>query len=484
VAAEPEPGLTAVSGQPQEPAQPDDHRWSGRPGAVAKTLVLSSKAAARVRPTGWMLYDALAAVGALIVGYGLTPRAQGLFPSTLGLVAFAFFVIAAGNISGLYDKQIVLSRIKLVLSLFTTAVLAIVGLALFTNLVEFERIGRWILLISAAVFFVTAAMPRLVAQYAAHLYKVRVLLVGNRDSLSPVARRLTDNEGYHVLVGYCSDEETGREEALGSIQDIPHLCRDLQIDEIIIADGYLDRADVLDRCLEAMPAGCRVMDEASFFEEVFEEVPVSHIREGWFFAAKLGGADPFYVGLKRLLDILAAAVCMVVLAPVFVILWALVRLTSPGPALYVQIRTGRFGKSFKMYKLRSMYVDAEANGARWAEANDPRITPVGRFLRKIRLDEIPQFWNVLKGDMSFVGPRPERPEMVAEIEKSVPYYAFRHLVRPGLTGLAQVRYQYGSSVQDARKKLQHDLYYIKNWSLLLDVQIFLRTISAVMKGSR
>jgi len=129
-------------------------------------------------------------------------------------------------------------------------------------------------------------------------------------------------------------------------------------------------------------------------------------------------------------------------------------------------------------------MDAESNGAQWAKRGDNRITPVGYFLRMLRLDEIPQFWNILKGDMSFVGPRPERPELVSEIEKEVPFFSFRHWAKPGLTGLAQIRYRYGASIDDAKEKLQHDLYYIKNWSLLLDFQIILRTLSAIMKGSR
>ena len=160
------------------------------------------------------------------------------------------------------------------------------------------------------------------------------------------------------------------------------------------------------------------------------------------------------------------------------------RLESKGPSLYSQDRVGRFQQHFRIYKLRSMVQNAETNGAQWAAAADARVTRVGRFLRFTRLDEIPQFWNVLRGDMSLVGPRPERPEFVELLSAQIPFYSHRHVVKPGLTGWAQINYPYGASIEDANNKLKYDLYYMKRASLLLDLQIGLRTLGAMMRGSR
>jgi lipopolysaccharide/colanic/teichoic acid biosynthesis glycosyltransferase len=193
--------------------------------------------------------------------------------------------------------------------------------------------------------------------------------------------------------------------------------------------------------------------------------------------------------VKRLFDIVVSAVGLVLSVPVLLLSIALVKLTSRGPAFFRQVRSGRFGKPFAMIKLRSMCVDAEKNGAQWAQggvngSRDPRVTVVGGIMRRFRIDEIPQLWNVLKGEMSFVGPRPERPEMIANLAKDVPYYEERMMVQPGITGWAQVNYPYGASVLDARRKLEYDLYYLKNMGLFLDVFILLDTVRTVLFGGK
>ena len=185
------------------------------------------------------------------------------------------------------------------------------------------------------------------------------------------------------------------------------------------------------------------------------------------------------VAVRR--DLVVASVMFVVLLPVMAIVALAVRLSSPGPALYHQKRVGLNGEIFLVHKFRSMRTDAEAKtGAVWAKANDTRVTKVGRFLRRTRLDEIPQLWNVLRGDMSLVGPRPERPEFVAELTEKIPFYGFRHVVRPGLTGWAQVKYTYGASVEDALEKLQYDLFYIKHLGISFDIFVMLSTLKIVV----
>ncbi len=256
-----------------------------------------------------------------------------------------------------------------------------------------------------------------------------------------------------------------------------------RVDEIV----FDERADDIDdeRLLRCLDAGVKVSSFTDFVEEAYNFVPVEQIDARWLFAARLDLTHPYYAGIKRFTDVVVSMIGLVLSAPLMLVAAIAIKLTSRGgPVLYSQERVGRFGRPFRIYKLRTMVTDAEQHGAQWASTNDSRITPVGGFLRKTRLDEVPQFWNVLKGEMSLIGPRPERPEFVELLENSIPFYVQRHLVNPGLTGWAQINYPYGASIEDARNKLMYDLYYIKNASVVLDVQIFLRTIGALMKGSR
>ena len=190
----------------------------------------------------------------------------------------------------------------------------------------------------------------------------------------------------------------------------------------------------------------------------------------------------YRTGLKRIVDTVVAVVGLVILMPLFALLGVLIKLDSPGPVLYRQIRVGLRGQPYLILKLRSMISDAEKSGPCWAATDDPRISRLGRWLRKLRLDELPQLINVLKGEMSLVGPRPERPVFVSELRSSIPYYDLRHTVRPGITGWAQVRFRYGASTQDAHMKLQHDLYYVKSLSLMLDLRILGETVKVVLFG--
>ena len=196
--------------------------------------------------------------------------------------------------------------------------------------------------------------------------------------------------------------------------------------------------------------------------------------------------SPYYHGIKRVFDVIMALLVGIASLPLMLIAMIAIKLESRGRdgVIYSQWRVGRFGRPFRIYKLRTMVTNAEADGAKWATKGDSRITLVGRILRKTRIDELPQVWNVIRGDMSLVGPRPERPEFIDMLQHEIPFYVQRHLVKPGLTGWAQINYPYGSSVQDSLNKLTYDLYYIKRASLQLDLQILLRTCGTLMKGSR
>jgi len=255
---------------------------------------------------------------------------------------------------------------------------------------------------------------------------------------------------------------------------------------VIIAVENALPDELLRQIMEMRLVGVRIYDLTDFYERFLQKVPVLHLRDNWF--ALSHGFDLLHhdteLKIKRLLDIVLAGLLFVATLPIMLITAVAVMLDrkgdSGGPVLYRQLRSGANGSEFYIYKFRTMVNNAEAQGARWATHNDSRITRVGRVLRKSRLDELPQLWNVLKGEMSFIGPRPERPDFNRELEQAIPYYDLRHLVKPGITGWAQVMYPYGSSKQDAMEKLQYDIYYIKNYSLLLDLFIVLKTFRVMI----
>jgi exopolysaccharide biosynthesis polyprenyl glycosylphosphotransferase len=231
-------------------------------------------------------------------------------------------------------------------------------------------------------------------------------------------------------------------------------------------------------------SGVRVYGIADFYEQLWFKVPVLHTRHGWLVFAH--GFDllhnPLGLRVKRLSDVVLALALLVAVLPAMALVAVAIKLESRGPAIFRQARTGLGGREFEILKFRSMADDAERDGPQWAQTSDPRTTRLGRFLRQLRIDELPQLVNVLKGEMSFIGPRPERPVFNETLEKQIPLYNLRHLVRPGITGWAQVMYPYGASVEDAREKLQYDLYYIKNYSVLLDIGIVFKTLRVVLLG--
>lgn len=230
--------------------------------------------------------------------------------------------------------------------------------------------------------------------------------------------------------------------------------------------------------------GFAILTITQFYEQILRKIPIDlvNLKDLIFESGFELTSRMFLQRVKRVSDILLSLLIFLLSWPFIFICGWLHKLESPGPIFYSQIRTGHHGEIFKIYKLRSMRTDAESNGAVWAQENDPRITKIGKFIRLTRIDELPQLWNVFKGDMSFIGPRPERPEFNVSLAEQIPFYDLRHSVRPGLTGWAQVRYPYGASVEDAKEKLQYDLYYIKNYSLLLDLEILVKTVQVVVFG--
>ena len=256
------------------------------------------------------------------------------------------------------------------------------------------------------------------------------------------------------------------------------------IDQIVV--GVRDRRGggfPVQQLLECKMKGVDLIELPTFFEREYRQVMLESLNPSWMVLGDGFRQSHFGNAVKRLFDLAVSVALLVLCVPVLLFAALCIFLESGFPVLYRQERSGRHGRAFTLYKLRSMSVDAERTGtAQWARANDDRVTLVGHIIRKFRIDELPQLFNVIKGEMSLVGPRPERPFFVDQLVKQIPYYSLRHTVKPGITGWAQVRYAYGASVDDAIEKLQHDLYYVKNHSLFLDIMILLATVEVVLWG--
>jgi sugar transferase (PEP-CTERM system associated) len=323
----------------------------------------------------------------------------------------------------------------------------------------------------------------------------RVAIVGTgseaRRLAEEILRRHEHGQDIHCFVGHEPDgvlEVRAPNPGTRAIPvvapcELPAMAPQHRIKRILVATADLGENLPVQELLRCKADGYEVLDGHTFYERLLGRIFLADLSPRWLIFSGGFVRSARTRALKRAID-LAAASCVVVLtAPLLLLVTLLIKLEDGGPILFRQTRTGRGGSLFTLYKFRSMQVDAEKDsGPKWAEVDDPRVTRVGHWIRALRIDEIPQAWNVLRGDMSFVGPRPERPEFVALLESAIPYYDHRHAVRPGITGWAQVNYPYGATVEDARHKLEFDLYYLKNLSVMMDIFILIRTIKIIMFG--
>jgi sugar transferase (PEP-CTERM system associated) len=312
----------------------------------------------------------------------------------------------------------------------------------------------------------------------------RTLVVGNGELAHELARMVQARRDLGMtLVGLLARDRTQVDPqagVIGTYRDLYELVTREHIEVVLVA--YPDRRGTLpvEQLLEAKFRGVEVEEGLAFYERETGKIFVRELKPSQLIFADGFTARPATRRLKRMLDLAIATTGVVLAAPLMLLTAAAIAIDSPGPILYRQVRAGELGRPFTLYKFRSMRIDAETTGARFAEENDPRITRVGRIIRKTRLDELPQLWNVLRGEMSMVGPRPERPVFVEQLEQQVPYFKQRLYVKPGVTGHAQVRCRYGATTEDHLEKLQYDLYYIKSYSVAFDLSIMLDTVKVVL----
>jgi sugar transferase (PEP-CTERM system associated) len=392
----------------------------------------------------------------------------------------------------LYDLRVVSDRRELFIRLLQALGAASFILAGVYYWLPAIFIGRGVFTIAVALIVVLVGGWRLLYDWIGrHMApRERLLIVGTSAAAVSLARELYDRhqELGVSIVGFV-DPDPNRVGApvlnpgvIGAIDDIPTIVKEHHVDRVVVsladARGKLPMNALLEMKLQR---GVSFDHLASVYEEYTGKIAIENLRPSWLIFSEGFRSTRFGLAVKRAIDLAFGTVGLTLLAPVMALVALAVRLTSPGPALYHQTRVGRNGRAIVVHKFRSMRTDAEAKtGPVWAQSNDTRVTPVGRFLRRTRLDELPQLWNVLKGDMSMVGPRPERPEFVSKLTEQIPFYGLRHGVRPGVTGWAQVRYTYGASAEDALQKLQYDLFYIKHLTVAFDLFVLFSTIKTVL----
>lgn len=322
------------------------------------------------------------------------------------------------------------------------------------------------------------------------LTRTRILIFGAGSAAEVVGTTLKKSDPNALIVGYVSgpnEKEVAvpADELLSTGgQTLTETARRLQVDEIVVAlterrSGSMPLRQLLDCKL----SGIKVYDIATHFEKTLGQIRIDYVNAGWLIFGSGFNQGLYRTLVKRLFDLACALLLILLSLPVMLVTALLIKLESKGPVLYRQERVGLNGETFMVNKFRSMRTDAEKDGKPvWAQANDNRVTRVGAIIRRLRIDELPQLFNVLNGEMSLVGPRPERPFFVEQLTQQIPYFAARHSVKPGVTGWAQVRYQYGSTIEDAQEKLQYDLYYVKNHTLFLDIVVLFETVFVVLTG--
>ena len=318
----------------------------------------------------------------------------------------------------------------------------------------------------------------------------KILIVGSGDIARLVAGeiRKRDRFGFH-LVGFVGHLEEGKPagdmhgEIIGDYSSLKKVVREYNVRRLVVASNERRGEYPVKELLSVRTEGCKITEWPVFFEYLAGRIPIDNLTPSYFIFNEGFRKSESIMLLRKTIGIILAGFFLLILAPVLILVAMFIKFDSSGPVLYSQDRVGQKGKHFRIYKFRSMRDNAEENGPpRWATKDDPRITRVGRILRKLRVDEIPQLFNILRGDLSFVGPRPERPEFVEKLQNIYPYYSLRHTVKPGLTGWAQVSFMYSGTFEESKEKLQYDLFYIKNMSIKLDLWIIFKTIKIVLLG--
>lgn len=442
--------------------------------------------------------DILSAILAIIAALSITRKALATTDDLAAVGAarillFVLIVIFISFIAEMYANHHQLPGSELAVKVVTSLGVACLVFAGLTYVNPDEQFGNNVLVFSIVAFgilqFLCHIAYRMYVKFRG--FASRVLVLGVGDSAWTMGTIIPESDENYLLSGYvqCADEtpQVPPTDILENQEGLYATAKREQADSIVVSLSERRGVFPVKELMACKLDGVEVVDAPTFYERVTGKLLLEGINPSWIIFSEGFKVSTLQKILKRAMDICCAAIGIILLAPFFPLIALAIKLDSAGPVLYWQERVGEREKNFRLYKFRTMCSDAEsATGAVWAKQNDSRVTRTGSFFRKTRIDELPQFFNILCGDMSLVGPRPERPEFVSRLKEVIPYYSERHFVKPGVTGWAQVRYPYGASVEDSLEKLRYDLYYIKNLSIWLDLMIILETIRVVLfrKGAR
>ena len=411
----------------------------------------------------------------------------------LPLTGFAVTIWIAMIAVGVYGSDALRSMRYAGARLLVAISLGIIALSVIDFVAPGATLWRSTLAFAMGISIVLLIFGRIVISglLGSSAFRRRVLVLGAGERAERLRKLAERPESGFAIVAYLAMNEGAPavEEAIprAAIHDIGRFVENLGVSELVLALEERRNSLPLKDLLRVKTRGVHINEFSSFLERETGRVDLDTVNPSWLiFSDGFSSGRMMSSAAKRVFDILASGVLLVLTLPLIALFALLVKLDSKGPAFFRQTRVGLYGQPFDVIKLRSMRADAEKDGQKWADRNDARVTRIGRFIRKVRIDELPQTWSVLKGEMSFVGPRPEVPKFVADLDDKLPYYAERHMVKPGITGWAQINYPYGASIEDARHKLEYDLYYAKNYTPFLDMLILLQTLRVVLwsEGAR
>jgi len=398
-------------------------------------------------------------------------------------------------INNLYELDIAKNNIEfssaLIRALIISGLISIVFFYLAPNFAFGAITPKTNLFLNILVFMVLFYGWRLLFNYLAGSIKLKLntAIIGYNPQAIELAKEIIKNPqlGYKLKIIIKNHEEIDKTELpeVKITQGLKRLKETLEEEKIntaVITPEIYQSPDLIQNLFECIRYKIDFINLSEFYESITQKIPLTAINQIWFLENISQRERAAYEIFKRIFDFIFAFAFLIISLPLWLIISLIIKFESPGPIFYKQTRIGQEGKPFKLVKFRSMVKDAEKDGPKMAEENDPRATKSGRFLRKTRLDELPQLWSVIKGKMSFVGPRAERPEFHQELKSKIPFYQERYLIKPGLSGWAQIKHGYSSSIEDNFEKIQHDLYYIKNRSFVLDLSIILKTINIILRG--
>ncbi|MBC2733208.1 MAG: TIGR03013 family PEP-CTERM/XrtA system glycosyltransferase [Desulfobacteraceae bacterium] len=389
----------------------------------------------------------------------------------------------------LYDLKVTNNYVELGIRLLQALGIATIFFGIAYYLIPQLMIGEGIFVIMIGLLILLIVSWRIGYTLVLEkgLFNQKLIIIGSGELATGIIKEIRDKRDSGYEIDTILDEEDCREGVCGIQLDMCDQAKAKNISKIIVALEEKRGNLPIRQLLKCRTEGIEILEGTSFYEMLLGKLYVKQINPSWLIFSDGFRKSPLKSAMKRTGDIILSSIMLVMLSPMILITAILIKIDSKGPVIFSQERVGQNGKGFNVHKFRSMVTDAEkSSGPVWASEDDDRVTRVGRVIRKLRIDELPQLWNVLKGEMSFVGPRPERAFFIQQLEKDVPYYSERLTVKPGLTGWAQVSYPYGASVEDAIEKLNYDLFYTKNMSFLLDLLIIFRTVKIVLfgKGAR